>query len=225
MNSGFFFHFRFSLNLFITFRLEVLNQEFKLKEYSRKIYKFFSMFFLITVILMGVNAAFALQHGNRGIKVVELQKKLHKIGYFDGQITGYYGNITQNAVSQFQANNGLTVDGIAGYKTLAALGLSEAITTQSSQYTSLLKLGSSGSLVIELQQHLQVMGYYDGLMTGYYDLSTQQAVILFQMDVGLKSDGIVGPLTQAAIESQFNSSPLPTLTSTPSSLPNRGDIR
>lgn len=180
---------------------------------------------MVAVVFTGVNAAFALQFGNRGTEVVELQKKLHQIGYFDGPITGYYGTLTRSAISQFQADNGLAVDGIAGYQTLAALGLSEAITTPASQHTSPLKLGSSGSQVIELQQYLQVLGYYNDPITGYYDLSTQQAVILFQSDRGLKADGIVGPLTHAAIESKFNSLPVLVSPRTPLYLPERGNSR
>ncbi|MEB3283539.1 MAG: peptidoglycan-binding protein [Lyngbya sp.] len=202
-----------------------LKTGFELKKYYRNTLKFLGLFLLIAATVIEVNAAQALQFGNRGIPVIELQHKLQEIGYFDGKITGYYGILTQNAVRQFQAANGLKVDGIAGDQTRAALGLSEAITTQTSQPTFFLKLGSSGSKVIEIQQYLQVMGYYNQPITGYYDLSTQQAVILFQNDVGLKADGIVGPLTQAAIESEFNSPPVSTSTSTPSSLPERGDYR
>ncbi|WP_413165297.1 peptidoglycan-binding domain-containing protein [Capilliphycus salinus ALCB114379] len=157
--------------------------------------------------------------------MIQLQKRLHKIGYFNWKITGYYGSLTENAVREFQAANGLEVDGIAGNKTLAALGLSEAITTQISPPPRVMKLGSSGSKVIELQQYLQVLGYYNEAITGYYDLLTREAVIRFQTDVGLTPDGIVGPLTQAAIESKFNAPPLSTSTSTPLSLPERGDLR
>lgn len=115
--------------------------------------------------------------------------------------------------------------GIAPRKTLAFLALTGANTSQTSQKTSLLKLGSRGSEVIELQQYLQVMGYYNKPITGYYDLSTQQAVKVFQSDVGLKLDGIVGSMTQAVIESQFNSPPVSSSISTPSSIPRLGDFR
>ena len=129
-------------------------------------------------------------------------------------------------VGRYQAATGLNADGIAGDRTLAALALSEAITTPTPPQTGLLKLGSSGSKVIELQQYLQVLGYYIGPISDYYDRTTQRAVIDFQGDAGLKPDGIVGCLTEAAIESRFNlppaENPIPI---SPSHLPDRGDLR
>ena len=44
-------------------------------------------------------------------------------GYYNGAIDGIYGTGTLNAVRWFQSKNGLTVDGIAGPKTLAAMGI------------------------------------------------------------------------------------------------------
>ena len=48
---------------------------------------------------------------------------------------GIYGSQTQNAVRKFQRDNGLTVDGIAGPKTLSYLGISSG-SSGSGQYNS-----------------------------------------------------------------------------------------
>lgn len=64
-----------------------------------------------------------LSKGDSGYKVVKLQDKLAKYGYFHARSTGYYGKITKYAVKAFQADYGLRVDGIAGPHTLAAMGL------------------------------------------------------------------------------------------------------
>jgi len=62
-----------------------------------------------------------LRKGSRGNAVKQLQQSLNSLGYNCGTPDGVYGNNTYNAVRRFQSNNGLTVDGIAGYKTLTAI--------------------------------------------------------------------------------------------------------
>ncbi len=52
-----------------------------------------------------------------GADIEELQKRLLDLGYFDTSPTGYYGNLTANAVSLFQDKNGLPVDGEADQQT------------------------------------------------------------------------------------------------------------
>ncbi|MDY6784267.1 MAG: peptidoglycan-binding domain-containing protein [Cyanobacteriota bacterium] len=68
-------------------------------------------------------AAGSLQFGDRGEEVRALQVRLRQQGYYSGNIDGYYGEETQRAVAQFQTAIGLFPDGIAGERTLAALGL------------------------------------------------------------------------------------------------------
>ena len=62
-----------------------------------------------------------LKPGDTGAEVVQLQKALTAAGYSPGKADGDYGAATTNAVKQFQSAHGLTADGIAGSKTLAAL--------------------------------------------------------------------------------------------------------
>ena len=60
---------------------------------------------------------------SRGEEVKKIQTKLKQWGYYSGNIDGIYGTGTFNAVKSFQKKNGLDVDGIAGEKTLKALGI------------------------------------------------------------------------------------------------------
>lgn len=62
--------------------------------------------------------------GSRGAEVEAIQKTLKDWGIFNEGVTGYYGTQTEAAVRKFQKMKGLTVDGIAGPKTLKALGIS-----------------------------------------------------------------------------------------------------
>lgn len=63
------------------------------------------------------------KYGSRGDEVKEIQTKLKRWGYYNGNIDGIYGNQTLSAVKWFQRKNGLVEDGIAGPKTLEAMGI------------------------------------------------------------------------------------------------------
>ena len=69
--------------------------------------------------------AAALRQGSRGEDVKTVQQKLKRWGYYTGNVDGIYGPATKKAVEYFQRKNGLTVDGIVGTKTYAALGMME----------------------------------------------------------------------------------------------------
>lgn len=61
--------------------------------------------------------------GSSGSEVRQIQTRLKNWGYYKGSVDGIYGSRTKAAVESFQRKNGLTVDGIAGPATLAAMGL------------------------------------------------------------------------------------------------------
>ena len=69
------------------------------------------------------------KYGSRGEEVRQIQTKLKRWGYYYGNIDGIYGSQTLSAVKWFQSKNGLTVDGIAGPKTLAAMGITSTNNT------------------------------------------------------------------------------------------------
>ena len=73
--------------------------------------------------------------GSRGEEVRRIQQKLKNWGYYTGSVDGIYGSQTQSAVRKFQRDNGLTVDGIAGPKTLSYLGISSG-SSGNGQYSS-----------------------------------------------------------------------------------------
>lgn len=74
--------------------------------------------FLENNIILGLS-----KYGSRGEEVKQIQTKLKRWGYYKGSIDGIYGSGTLSAVKSFQKKNGLTVDGIAGTKTLNAMGI------------------------------------------------------------------------------------------------------
>lgn len=69
--------------------------------------------------------------GSSGNEVTQIQTKLKKWGYYTGSVDGIYGSRTVSAVKSFQRKNQLTVDGIAGKATLAAMGIQSSSNTGS----------------------------------------------------------------------------------------------
>lgn len=76
------------------------------------------------------------KYGSRGDEVKQIQTKLKRWGYYNGAIDGIYGSQTMSAVKYFQRKNGLTQDGIAGTKTLQAMGINSLSTSSSSTSTN-----------------------------------------------------------------------------------------
>ena len=104
---------------------------------KRKIIGFISIMLLvvtfITVLAMQNNEVLALsKYGSRGSEVRTIQEKLKRWGYYTGGVDGIYGSLTVSAVKKFQQKNGLTVDGIAGTKTLAAMGITSSSSSSGS---------------------------------------------------------------------------------------------
>lgn len=62
-----------------------------------------------------------LRVGSQGDEVTKLQQALLDIGYYDEEVTGYFGQYTETCVKAFQKDMGLLVDGEVGPYTLAAL--------------------------------------------------------------------------------------------------------
>ncbi len=95
---------------------------------KRKIYGFAILIVLvvtlITTLSLQYNEVEALsKYGSRGEEVKTIQDKLKRWGYYSGSVDGIYGSQTVSAVKKFQQKNGLSVDGIAGPKTLTAMGI------------------------------------------------------------------------------------------------------
>ena len=60
--------------------------------------------------------------GEQGDSVTRIQQLLNKYGYLaSANVTGYYGEVTEQAVKNFQNNNGLKADGSVGQQTMSKL--------------------------------------------------------------------------------------------------------
>ena len=90
------------------------------------------------------------KYGSRGNEVKQIQTKLKRWGYYTGSVDGIYGSKTVSAVKSFQKKNGLTVDGIAGPKTLQAMGITSSSSNSSASNSGTSSNSSDTSLLARL---------------------------------------------------------------------------
>lgn len=148
-----------------------------------------------------------LKKGDKGQDVKDIQIALDIHGY-KLVVDGDFGPRTDAAVKDFQKKNKLKVDGIVGPKTREALNKSvtvpkpapvpaparPAAITYPGFAGVLLKKGSKGTQVRLVQQRLKERGWSISV-DGDFGPGTEKVIKSFQREKGLKSDGIVGPVT------------------------------
>jgi murein DD-endopeptidase MepM/ murein hydrolase activator NlpD len=135
-----------------------------------------------------------VRRGDRGPAVEQLQQVLNDLGYPAGSADGIFGGKTESAVRAFQADNGLTADGLVGRRTKEAL-------EDQWRPRPTLRRGDRNDDVAYLQGLLNDAGYDAGSADGIFGARTDSAVRGFQADNGLTADGIVGKRTWAELRS------------------------
>ena len=152
-----------------------------------------------------------LKMGSRGQQVATLQRSLNEKLFPSPNLAtdGVFGNNTKNAVMQFQQRNGLTVDGIVGPRTQAAL----ANARPAAPTGTALRMGSRGDSVKEVQRLLNQKLYPNPRLVadGVFGQNTHNAVVAFQRNNGLTTDGVVGPQTMNALR-HASANPQPPVT-------------
>ena len=78
---------------------------------------------VLMMLSFAPDASAAVYWGSRGEQVRRVQQKLRQWGYYDGEVDGIFGQDTYDAVVYFQKKNGLKADGVAGSRTLEAMGI------------------------------------------------------------------------------------------------------
>ncbi|GAA6617319.1 peptidoglycan-binding protein [Scytonema sp. NUACC26] len=88
---------------------------------SGKAWKYMLPLALILSVLNAYSSALALQQGDKGPSVRNLQNELKKTGFYQAPITQVYDVSTEQAVRRFQKAAGLEVTGVAGPVTIQKL--------------------------------------------------------------------------------------------------------
>lgn len=112
-----------------------------------------------------------LRYGSSGSNVLQLQKKLIKLDY-KLLADGKYGNKTLAIVKQFQLDNGLESDGIAGYATQTRLDiLTNTVTPTRSIWTKIRKFDTNIWYAV-LPQKKYFVDFELGAISKFEKLST-----------------------------------------------------
>lgn len=134
-----------------------------------------------------------LSFGEVSPQVAILQKRLTELGFYRGAINSIYDQATRTAVISFQRSHRITPTGQVGITTWECLFEIKPVPVE----RVFLQRGDVGPEVGKLQQRLKSLGYYQGLITNYFERSTEEAVIDFQRRNRITPTGQVGPTTQA----------------------------
>ena len=129
-----------------------------------------------------------------------MQEKLINKGYRLPKFgpDGYFGDETEIAVRELQADAGITVDGICGDDTWGVLNDESFVKPNGPSYPGyLIAKPQQSEDVRKVQERLIELGYSCGPCgaDSIFGTATKNAVINFQKSQGLAVDGIVGPDT------------------------------
>lgn len=138
-----------------------------------------------------------IQLGSEGDSVTKLQNRLYELGFYKGEITGYFDEETEKAYKAFQKAAGVTVDGISGesdQKLLYSDNAPYAPEEPKQDEETTKKIQSA-------QEKLKELNYYSGVCDGIIGQLTTEAVTAFQADNDLEVTGELDDATYNAIMS------------------------
>jgi peptidoglycan hydrolase-like protein with peptidoglycan-binding domain len=115
-----------------------------------------------------------------------VQIDLKALGFFDGQIDGIAGEVTQAALTAFQTQQGISADGEFGTQTDLAM------------YPLLME---DIAYVKDLQEELEHLGIYTGPIDGDFGKGTTAAVEKLQGSCDLEETGLIDIATRICLDS------------------------
>ena len=174
-----------------------------------------------TMVLNANNAAYGRKWGGHS-SVKWIHWELSRLGYYSGDIDGYFGPMTVAAVKGFQMDhkdqngNQLEADGSVGPLTREALASAQKVSKSANPYpkpTMILNASNAAygkkyagwDEVKWIHWELTQLGLYHDSIDGFFGPKTVEAVKQFQRyhkDANgnqLDADGSVGPLTREAL--------------------------
>ena len=148
-----------------------------------------------------------LREGYTGADVDLVQARLMELKYL-AVASGTYDAVTMTAVRNFQNQNGLTVDGLAGSNTCNLLFSDGAFpyNTGTGSYSSYVMdyegntSTAKTAAVLAAQKALRELNYNVPL-TGAFEARTHDAIVAFQLRNGITASGILDAATQSRLYS------------------------
>ncbi len=121
--------------------------------------------------------------------VEEIQKLLNIYGYNVGKTDGVLGTRTRNSIEKFQRDNGIEPSRFVDNQTWDAL----------KRFKDNGFIGEGELNIEKIQEALSYAGYAVGKIDGKFGPRSKKALLAFQKDHNLKSDGKIGYKTLTAL--------------------------
>lgn len=150
--------------------------------------------------------------GQIGLSVVMLQEHLRDLGYFAHDVTGKFGEVTQQGLARFLREVGLDGHGDALMERSAAYLVATHRLGKRDVPAPMIGPESSAEDIAAAQRMLRFLGLYRGRSDGTYGPALRDAVIAFQQSRSLVGDGTspgagrIGPLTRGALTQAWKQS-------------------
>lgn len=149
------------------------------------------------------------KHGDYGLTVLILQEHLKTLGYFDGPMTGSFGDVTAAALGAFV--NDMGIGEPSDQLTVKTSAYILAALQQQADEPRLGVVGpdSPAGDIKSAQRLLRYLGHYKGRTNGVYDDTLFQAILSFQQSTQLVGNkeapgaGRIGPMTKGKLSEQW----------------------
>lgn len=127
-----------------------------------------------------------LKKGDRHKDVIDLKKKLNRIGFGNILVTEYYGSFMETQVTRFQKYYGLVDNGIVDATTLEKIN---------KVANSPFQKGKRHEKIPNLKKKLNTLGFGHIKVTNYFGSFSEKQVKAFQDYYGLRVNGIIDEVT------------------------------
>ncbi|WP_188453907.1 C40 family peptidase [Virgibacillus oceani] len=129
-----------------------------------------------------------LEYGEHGEVIRVLQHKLNKLSYYNDEIDGDFGILTEHALKKFQAKYRLRMSGQADEETIDALIEIEMkmYLKQIEELSGSIYPGLQSEDVKIVQKALNYFGYYTGEIDGIYGPLTKKALEIAEKEHGIE---------------------------------------
>jgi len=128
--------------------------------------------------------------------------------YPERYMTGYFGDLTTQALKRYQSKNGISATGVVDSETIVKL--CEEYTSQGCIFNSddmfLMAKGATSPkyYIYTLQSLLDYLGYYSGEPNGSFGATTEEALVKFQTAAKLYPTKIIDADTRTALCAVWN---------------------
>jgi len=131
--------------------------------------------------------------------ITEAQKKLKRMGYYEGTVDGQMGSQTAAAIRRYQLAENLKVTGELNPQTRQNLGLAAA-SQPVPEYVAIadifkggpyISIGAEGQIatIRQAQKNLKLLGYYGGPVNGSPSPALVSALKVWQKSAGFRTTG------------------------------------